>query len=80
MSTPSPMTPEAKSALSKTIRGLRERLLADLEDAMLRAYKLGTPVAKAKLDDLQSRRRARLDVWVDEQGRAEGKTTKADGS
>jgi len=70
------MTPEAKGALSKTIRALRERLLADLDDAMVRAYKLGTPVAKARLDDLQSRRRARLDAWVDEQVRADGTVTK----
>ena len=41
------MTPEAKSALSKSIRALRERMLSDLEYAMVRAYKLGTPVAKA---------------------------------
>jgi len=70
------MTPEAKGALSKTIRALRERLLADLDDAMVRAYKLGTPIGKARLDDLQSRRRARLDAWVDEQVRADGTVTK----
>jgi hypothetical protein len=70
------MTPEAKGALAKTIRVLRERLLADLDDAMLRTYKLGTASAKAQLSDLQSRRRARLETWVDEQVRAEGKATK----
>ena len=64
------MTPEAKSKLSKTIRGLRERLLADLEDALRGDYSLGIPGEQAKLPAARAEKRKRLDSWVDEQVRA----------
>jgi hypothetical protein len=66
----SAMTPEAKAKLSKTIRGLRERLLVDLEDALRGDYNLGIAAAQAKLPDARAKRRERLDAWVDEQVRA----------
>lgn len=61
------MTPEAKALLGKTIRGLRERLLGDLGDALQAEYRLGIAAAKAKLPEVPARRRARLDAWVAEQ-------------
>jgi hypothetical protein len=66
----SAMTPEAKAKLSKTIRGLRERLLADLEDALRGDYSLGIPAEQAKLPAARAEKRKRLDSWVDEQVRA----------
>jgi hypothetical protein len=66
----SAMTPEAKAKLSKTIRGLRERLLADLEDALRGDYSLGIPAEQAKLPAARAEKRKRLDAWVDEQVRA----------
>ena len=66
----SAMTPEAKAKLSKTIRGLRERLLADLEDALRGDYSLGIPAEQAKLSAARAEKRKRLDAWVDEQVRA----------
>ena len=66
----SAMTPEAKAKLSKTIRGLRELLLADLEDALRGDYSLGIPAEQAKLPAARAEKRRRLDAWVDEQVRA----------
>ena len=64
------MTPEAKAKLSKIIRGLRELLLADLEDALRGDYSLGIPAEQAKLPAARAEKRRRLDMWVDEQVRA----------
>ncbi len=66
----SAMTPEAKAKLSKIIRGLRELLLADLEDALRGDYSLGIPAEQAKLPAARAEKRRRLDMWVDEQVRA----------
>ena len=80
-----PMTPEAKQALSKTIRGpkgtpsgsenlgLRQRLLADLHDATESTYRLSVKRAQdSGLDEEGLRKRKRLEAWIDEQWRAEG--------
>jgi hypothetical protein len=65
------MTPEAKSALSGTIRRLRGRLLADLHDATEAAYRLSVRTRDAGLGEAAQARRARLDDWLDEQVRTE---------
>ncbi len=65
------MTPEAKSALSGTVRGLRTRLLADLHDATEAAYRLSVRARDAGLGEAARARRVRLDDWLDEQVRAE---------
>ena len=65
------MTSDAKRALAKTIRGLRQRLIDDLGQAMQGAYLLSiADPKKASLDEAARARRARLDGWVDEQVRA----------
>ena len=58
-----------KDALRKTIRDLRERLLADLHAATEGEYQLAVPPAKARLSEAQAVRRRRLDAWLDEQVR-----------
>jgi hypothetical protein len=71
------MTPEAKSALSKTIRGLRQRLLDDLRAATETAYRLSVRAQDAGLSEAARAKRERLDAWLDEQVRGEsgnGKT------
>ncbi|MEX1367487.1 MAG: SAM-dependent methyltransferase, partial [Nannocystaceae bacterium] len=68
------MTPQAKGQLSKTIRELRARLLADLEGALQGAYRLGIGAEQAKLPAAAAMKRARLDAWVDEQVSALPKT------
>lgn len=65
------MTPEARRLLSSTIRGLRERLLADLHDATESAYRLAVRARDAGLDEAHRARRARLEAWLDEQVRAQ---------
>ena len=70
------MTPEAKAALSRTIRALRERLLADLRDAVTSTYRLEAPLQHAELGEAAYARRRRLDAWVDEQVRASTRTAK----
>ncbi len=79
MTTSAQMSPEAKSLLSKTIRDLRARLLADLEESLRSEYKLGIQkLSKAKLDRASAIRRARLEQWTDEQLRTlTGKQAKA---
>ncbi len=64
------MTPEAKSALSKTIRELRARLLEDLHAATEGAYRLGIKPEAAKLSEAARMRRERLVSWIAEQVRA----------
>ena len=72
------MTPEAKRALSMTIRSLRARLLDDLHAATETAYRLAVRVRDAGLDEAARTRRARLETWVAEQLRAQSATeTKA---
>ncbi|MCP3995775.1 MAG: hypothetical protein GY722_12015, partial [bacterium] len=57
------LTPEAKSQLSRTVRGLRERLLADLRAAADSAYRLSVPVSKAGLAEKERILRQRLEDW-----------------
>ncbi len=64
------MTTEAKRALSKTIRGLRARLLEDLAEATERAYRLSIDAKRAELDEAARVKRTRLEGWIDEQVRA----------
>jgi hypothetical protein len=63
-----------KETLRKTIRGLRSKLIEDLSDAAKSEYRLDLAVGKAKLPEGRRRRRERLEAWLDEQVRAEGKT------
>ena len=73
------MTPEAKKALSSTIRGkqgttnggLRHRLLDDLRLATESAYRLSARVQDAGLDEAAKTKRQRLEIWLDEQKRAQ---------
>ena len=80
-----PMTPEAKQALSKTIRGtkgtpsgsenqgLRQRLLAELHDATESTYRLSVRRTQdSGLDEAGLRKRKRLEAWIDEQCRTGG--------
>lgn len=70
------LTPEGKEALRKTIRRLREALLAQLKEEAERVYRLSIPLDKAKLPEAKARRRQRLEGWIEEQSRAEGKKGK----
>lgn len=65
------MTPDAKKALSSTIRGLRQRLLEDLHLATESAYRLSVRPQDAGLDEAARTKRKRLDSWLDEQVRAQ---------
>ncbi len=66
------MTPEAKRALSATIRKLRARLLDDLHAASDTAYRFAVkPIKDAGLDEAAAAKRARLDAWIAEQLRAQ---------
>ena len=65
------MTPDAKKALSSTIRGLRQRLLDDLRIATESAYRLSVRAQDAGLDEAARTKRKRLDSWLDEQVRAQ---------
>ncbi|MEA1048439.1 BREX-6 system adenine-specific DNA-methyltransferase PglX [Lamprobacter modestohalophilus] len=73
-----PMTPEAKSALSRAIRGLRERLLDDLHASTEATYRLSLSAQGAGLNEATRVRRARLEAWLDEQVR--GERERGDGS
>ena len=66
-----PMTPEAKAALSRAIRGLRERLLDDLHASTEATYRLSVRAREAGLDEATRVRRERLEGWLDEQVRGE---------
>ncbi|MEH1975444.1 MAG: BREX-6 system adenine-specific DNA-methyltransferase PglX [Nostoc sp.] len=71
------LTPEAKSKLSSTIRALRERLLTDLQNAVESTYRLSiTTLSKAGLAEEQRVKRQRLEQWLDEQSRSQGKSKK----
>ncbi len=75
MSTPDapmpPLTPEAKSRLSKTVRALRERLLVDVHDRADSVYRLAAPIGKAGLAEEHAVKRRRLEEWIDEQARSQ---------
>ncbi|ACC80911.1 BREX-6 system adenine-specific DNA-methyltransferase PglX [Nostoc punctiforme] len=69
------LTPEAKSKLSNTIRALRERLLTDLQNAIESTYRLSIKTLnKAGLAEEQQVKRERLEQWLDEQSRSQGKS------
>ena len=65
-----PMTSDAKSELSKTIRSLRKRLLDDLHTATEGVYRLSLDVKDARLSEAARIKRERLESWVVEQTRA----------
>ncbi len=66
-----PMTPEAKRALSQTVRALRARLLEDLLGATDATFRLSVDVRHAELDEAALAKRKRLDDWIAEQLRAQ---------
>ena len=66
------LTPEAKQALSATIRALRERLLRDLGDEAERRYRLSVSIAQSGLAEAPRRRRQRLEAWLEERVRSSG--------
>lgn len=74
------MTPEAKSRLSRVIRGtqnannggLRDTLLEELESETRRRYRLNIKsIKKADLSEANETKRRRLQEWLDEQVRSE---------
>jgi hypothetical protein len=65
------LTPEAKSKLSSTVRGLRDRLISDLQNAVESTYLLSIPAGRAKLREAERVQRQRLEDWLDEQVRGE---------
>jgi Eco57I restriction-modification methylase len=69
-----PMTPDAKRALSTTIRALRTRLLTDLESATESAYRFSVRAESAGLDEATKKNRARFEGWLKEQLAAERKS------
>ncbi len=64
------MTSDSKSALSKTIRSLRTRLLDDLHASTEGAYRLSLKAKDAKLGEAARIPRERLETWIAEQVRA----------
>ncbi len=70
MSNSPKMSSKAKSWLSETIRGLRDRLIKDLNDGLESTYRLSIAASRADLDQEKTRKRARLDDWLNEQARA----------
>ena len=73
------MTPDAKSALARTIRGtsatsggLRARLLEDLHNATETAYRLSVRAQDAGLDEAARVKRSRFEAWAAEEVRAQG--------
>ncbi|MCA9488946.1 MAG: SAM-dependent methyltransferase, partial [Myxococcales bacterium] len=65
------MTPEAKKALSATVRALRERLITDLSEGLESTWRLQLPLREAGLSDAATARRRRLEDALDEQARGE---------
>ncbi|MEY4580801.1 MAG: hypothetical protein RL701_5504 [Pseudomonadota bacterium] len=65
------LTPEAKKLLAETIRSLRDKLLRAISDEAERRYRLSVPLQKAGLDEAHSRRRERIEGWLDELARAQ---------
>jgi hypothetical protein len=70
------LSPEAKTQLSNTIRTLRERLITDLHNAVDSTYRLSISATKAELPEEQTEKRKRLENWLKEQVRSEGKGNK----
>ncbi|MBR8839460.1 MAG: BREX-6 system adenine-specific DNA-methyltransferase PglX [Stigonema ocellatum SAG 48.90 = DSM 106950] len=70
------LSPEAKTQLSNTIRTLRERLLTDLHNVVDSTYRLSIPASQAELPEEQHQKRKRLENWLKEQARSEGKGNK----
>src|SRR5690606_5178267 len=56
--------------LSTTIRALRAHLLDGLHSETEQTYHLSLDPARAGLDEAARERRARLEIWIDEQIRA----------
>lgn len=69
------LTSEAKKLLAETIRSLRDKLLLAIHDEAERRYRLSVPLRKAGLDEAHTKRRERIEAWLDEQARAQ-KTSK----
>jgi hypothetical protein len=64
------MTSDAKRALAKTIRELREKIiLPDLREATTRAYQFDIDAKKATLSEAARAKRSRIEAWLDEQTR-----------
>src|SRR5262245_54727706 len=74
------MTPDARRALSSTIRSLRARLVDDLHDAAGSAYRLALHAQHAGLDEAAQARRRRLEAWIDEQLRGQKRNAAAKGT
>ena len=68
------LTPESKALLRKTVRGLRESLIAQLKDSAEQRYLLSVPVAKAaaSLDAASLERRRRLEAALDQAAPEDG--------
>lgn len=65
------MTSDAKQALKDTVRSLRARLLADLNDATESNWQMGIRAASADLDEAARAARARFEAWTAEQVRTQ---------
>ena len=65
------MTSDAKQALKDTVRSLRTRLLADLNDATESTWQMGIQAASADLDEATRAARARFETWTAEQVRTQ---------
>jgi hypothetical protein len=68
--TPTLLTPEAKEALRRHVRGLHATLRDQLEKAARSEYRLDVDIDKAELPEARRRRRERLQAWLDEQARS----------
>jgi SAM-dependent methyltransferase len=67
------LTPDAKTKLSSTIRELRDRLLTDIHNGAESFYRLSVTLKQAGLAEEAHIKRQRLEKWLDEQVRSEGK-------
>ena len=67
------LTPDAKTKLSSTIRELRDRLLTDIHNRAESFYRLSVTLKQAGLAEEAHIKRQRLEKWLDEQVRSEGK-------
>lgn len=63
------LDPDAKEALRKTVRSLRDRLIADLHASTESEYRLSVKAEQAGLREAQRIRRKRLEDWLEEQVR-----------
>lgn len=66
---PTELGGDAKEALRKAVRALRERLPERILSAAKGEYRLDVAPEKAQLPEARRERRARLEAWLDEQGR-----------